>query len=75
MADLIRLVKQAQAGDKEAFIDLSEYCKQALYKTATAMLKNDADAADSQSGRCEIGRGLRENLPWRGGDERRCTAG
>lgn len=47
MADLIRLVKQAQAGDKEAFIDLIEHCKQALYKTAIAMLKNDADAADA----------------------------
>ena len=47
MADLIRLVKQAQAGDKEAFIDLIEHRKQALYKTAIAMLKNDADAADA----------------------------
>ena len=47
MADLTKLVERAQAGDKEAFIDLIEHCKQALYKTAIAMLKNDADAADA----------------------------
>ena len=41
------LVRNAQAGDKEAFVDLIESCKQGLYKTAIAMLRNDADAADA----------------------------
>lgn len=41
------LVKQAQAGDKEAFIALMEEHKQALYKIAVSMLKNDEDAADA----------------------------
>lgn len=47
VADMVKLVRQAQAGDKEAFVDLIEGCKQGLYKTAVAMLKNDADAADA----------------------------
>ena len=47
MADMTGLVKRAQAGDKEAFVDLIESCKQGLYKTAIAMLRNDADAADA----------------------------
>ena len=41
------LVKRAQAGNKEAFILLMEEHKQALYKIAVSMLKNDADAADA----------------------------
>ena len=41
------LVKRAQAGNKEAFITLMEEHKQALYKIAVSMLKNDADAADA----------------------------
>ena len=41
------LVRNAQAGDKEAFVDLIDSCKQGLYKTAIAMLRNDADAADA----------------------------
>lgn len=47
MADMAGLVRNAQAGDKEAFVDLIESCKQGLYKTAIAMLRNDADAADA----------------------------
>lgn len=47
MEDMTGLVRRAQAGDKEAFVDLIENCKQGLYKTAVAMLRNDADAADA----------------------------
>ncbi len=47
MADMTGLVRRAQAGDKEAFVDLIESCKQGLYKTALAMLRNEADAADA----------------------------
>ena len=47
VADMTVLVRRAQAGDKEAFVDLIESCKQGLYKTAVAMLRNDADAADA----------------------------
>ena len=47
VADMTGLVRKAQAGDKEAFVDLIESCKQGLYKTAVAMLRNDADAADA----------------------------
>lgn len=45
--DTTGLVRKAQAGDKEAFVDLIESCKQGLYKTAIAMLRNEADAADA----------------------------
>ncbi len=41
------LVKRAQSGDQDAFIELIEEHKQALYKVALGMLKNDADAADA----------------------------
>lgn len=44
---MISLVKKAQSGDKEAFIELMEEQKQALYKIAISMLKNDMDAADA----------------------------
>nr|WP_246597301.1 sigma-70 family RNA polymerase sigma factor [Faecalicatena faecalis] len=40
------MVKRAQAGDQDAFIQLIEENKQALYKVAVSMLKNDADVAD-----------------------------
>lgn len=41
------LVQKAQNGDKEAFITLIEENKQALYKIAVSILKNDVDAADA----------------------------
>lgn len=44
---VVNLVKQAQAGDQDAFIALIEEQKQALYKVAVSMLKNDADVADA----------------------------
>lgn len=47
MEDMTGLVRKAQAGDKEAFVDLIESCKQGMYKIAIAMLRNDADAADA----------------------------
>ncbi|MCI6465634.1 MAG: sigma-70 family RNA polymerase sigma factor [Faecalicatena sp.] len=43
---MVNLVKRAQAGDQDAFIQLIEENKQALYKVAVSMLKNDADVAD-----------------------------
>ena len=58
------LVKKAQSGDKEAFIALIEEHKQALYKVAVGILKNDADAVDAIQdtilSRYENLRGLRE---------------
>lgn len=42
-----QLVRKAQRGDKEAFISLMEEQKQAMYKVAVGILKNDADAADA----------------------------
>ena len=47
VADMTGLVRKAQAGDKEAFVDLIENNKQGLYKIAIAMLHSDADAADA----------------------------
>ena len=47
MADMTGLVKRAQAGDKEAFVDLIESCKQGAYKTAIAMRRNDAYAPEA----------------------------
>lgn len=41
------LVKKAQRGDKEAFVSLMELNKQAMYKAAVGILKNDSDAADA----------------------------
>ena len=41
------LVKRAQRGDNQAFVELIEENKQAMYKVAVAILKNDFDAADA----------------------------
>ena len=40
------LVKRAQKGDTEAFIQLIENHKISLYKTAKSYLKNEDDVAD-----------------------------
>ncbi len=61
---MVNLVKRAQAGDQDAFIQLIEENKQALYKVAVSMLKNDADVAnviqDTILSSYENLRGLRE---------------
>ena len=44
---MIQLVKKAQKGDQEAFIQLIERNKQAMYKVAIGILNNDTDAADA----------------------------
>ncbi|MEG2288691.1 MAG: sigma-70 family RNA polymerase sigma factor [Clostridium sp.] len=41
------LIYKAKKGDKESFIKLMELNKQAMYKTATAILRNDEDVADA----------------------------
>lgn len=41
------LVKRAQRGDDQAFVELIEENKQAMYKVAVGILKNDFDAADA----------------------------
>lgn len=41
------LVKKAQRGDADAFIELIEQQKQAMYKTAKAYLKREEDVADA----------------------------
>ena len=41
------LVKRAQRGDDQAFVELIEENKQAMYKVAVGILKNDSDAADA----------------------------
>ena len=41
------LVKRAQRGDDQAFVELIEENKQAMYKVAIGILKNDSDAADA----------------------------
>ena len=41
------LVKQAQRGDPDAFIELIEKYKKDLYKTAKAYLKREEDVADA----------------------------
>lgn len=41
------LVKRAQRGDKEAFVELMELYKQDLYKVAKSYLRCDEDAADA----------------------------
>jgi RNA polymerase sigma-70 factor (ECF subfamily) len=48
-ADLIR---RAQAGDAEAFTRLIERRQDALYRTAWAILRNDADASDGLQEAC-----------------------
>ena len=39
--------KRAQRGDDQAFVELIEENKQAMYKVAVGILKNDFDAADA----------------------------
>ena len=41
------LVKRAQRGDDQAFVELIAENKQAMYKIAVGILKNDFDAADA----------------------------
>ena len=41
------LVRRAQRGDDQAFVELIEENKQAMYKVAVGILKNDSDAADA----------------------------
>lgn len=43
------LVKKAQRGDAEAFIELIEGNKQSMYKVARGFLNNDEDVADAMS--------------------------
>ncbi len=41
------LIKKAKSGDPDAFVALIEQNKAAMYRTAKAILHNDADAADA----------------------------
>ena len=41
------LVRQAQRGDDQAFVELIEENKQTMYKVAVGILRNDSDAADA----------------------------
>jgi len=41
------LISKAKCGDKDAFIQLMEANKLAMYKTAKAILRNDDDSADA----------------------------
>lgn len=41
------LIKKAQKGDKDAFVQLMERHKQDLYRTAKSYLRSDEDAADA----------------------------
>ena len=41
------LVKRAQRGDDQAFVELIEENKQTMYKVAVGILRNDSDAADA----------------------------
>lgn len=43
---LKRLVKRAQRGDADAFVQLMEESRQSMYKTAICYVKNPEDAAD-----------------------------
>ena len=43
------LVKKAQRGDAEAFIELIAGNKQSMYKVARGFLNNDEDVADAMS--------------------------
>lgn len=43
----ILLVSQAKCGDPDAFVELMELHKSAMYRTAVSILHNDADAADA----------------------------
>lgn len=45
MRDLRRLVKRAQSGDADAFVQLIEENRQSLYKVAVCYVKNPEDAA------------------------------
>ena len=41
------LVRQAQRGDAQAFVELIEENKQTMYNVAVGILRNDSDAADA----------------------------
>ncbi len=43
----ILLVNRAKNGDPDAFVELMELHKAAMYRTAVSILHNDADAADA----------------------------
>lgn len=43
----IFLVNRAKNGDPDAFVELMELQKSAMYRTAVSILRNDADAADA----------------------------
>lgn len=43
----IFLVNRAKNGDPDAFVELMELQKSAMYRTAVSILHNDADAADA----------------------------
>ncbi len=45
--DKNHLIRQAKDGNPDAFVELMEQNKSAMYKTAVAILHNDADAADA----------------------------
>lgn len=45
----IEIVKKAQKGNREAFIELINDCKENLYKIAFAYLKNEQEALDAVS--------------------------
>ena len=40
------LIKKAQRGDPEAFVELMEACKTSMYRVARGYFSNDADIAD-----------------------------
>ncbi len=44
-----KLVKKAQKGDKDAFVELIEHSKLSMSRTAMAVLHNEDDAADAVS--------------------------
>lgn len=41
------LIQKAKNGEPDAFVELMEINKSAMYKTAISILRNDADAADA----------------------------
>lgn len=47
------LVKRAQRGDDQAFVELIEENKQAMYKVAVGILKNDFGAEDAKGKKAE----------------------
>ncbi|MDO4459144.1 MAG: sigma-70 family RNA polymerase sigma factor [Clostridia bacterium] len=47
MENIDKLVRKAQYGDKDAFVELMRIHKSSMYKTAIAILNNNEDAADA----------------------------